>query len=57
MGSIYDVANSIQQTSDGGYIVAGYTWSLSAGAMNAYIIKLDSQGNKQWEKTFGMEDN
>jgi len=52
-GSGWDVANSIQQTSDGGYIVAGGTTSFGAGEKNVYIIKLDAYGNKIWEKTFG----
>ncbi|ACK42564.1 lipoprotein [Dictyoglomus turgidum] len=52
-GSSSDYAYSIQQTSDGGYIVAGYTWSFGAGNRDFYIIKLDSNGNKVWEKTYG----
>jgi len=40
-------AYSIQQTTDGGFIVAGETWS------DVYIIKLDENGNKLWEKTYG----
>ncbi|MGB9789308.1 MAG: delta-60 repeat domain-containing protein [Thermotoga caldifontis] len=43
-GSSYDRAYSIQQTSDGGYIVAGYTGSFGAGG-DVYILKLDSDGN------------
>jgi len=35
-----DVAESIVQTKDGGYIVAGYTWSKGAGKADAWIIKL-----------------
>jgi len=52
-GSSYDIANSIQQTTDGGYIVAGYTNSFGAGGGDVYVIKLDANGNKVWEKTFG----
>jgi uncharacterized delta-60 repeat protein len=52
-GSSYDVAYSIQQTSDGGYIVAGETYSFGVGGSDFYIIKLDAYGNKIWEKTYG----
>ena len=52
-GRGWDVANSIQQTSDGGYIVAGSTTSFGAGRRDVYVIKLDENGNKIWEKTFG----
>ncbi|KUK22816.1 MAG: Lipoprotein, putative [Thermotoga petrophila] len=43
-GKDYDEAYSIQQTSDGGYIVAGYTSSLGT-RRDVYILKLDSEGN------------
>jgi len=52
-GSNEDYAYSIQQTSDGGYIVAGYTASFGAGGYDVYILKLDSDGNLIWQKTFG----
>jgi len=51
-GTAYDYANSIQQTSDGGYIVAGYTNS-TWGKDNAWVLKLDGNGNVQWQKTYG----
>jgi uncharacterized delta-60 repeat protein len=54
-GSDWDWANSIQQTKDGGYIVAGGTYG--AGSADIYIIKLDANGNKLWEKTFGGSNN
>jgi uncharacterized delta-60 repeat protein len=52
-GSGDDGAYSIQQTKDGGYIVAGYTRSFGAGGSDVYVIKVDENGNKMWEKTFG----
>ena len=55
-GSSDDFAYSIQQTSDGGYIVAGYTWSFGAGSRDVYVLKLDSAGNLEWQKTFGRSN-
>jgi hypothetical protein len=48
----YDEAKSIIQTSDG-YVFAGYTWSSGAGGYDAYVMKIDNNGEKIWEKTFG----
>jgi Leucine-rich repeat (LRR) protein len=53
-GSNYDLANSIQQTKDGGYIIAGYTESFGTGGRNVYIIKLDENGEKEWEKIYNI---
>jgi hypothetical protein len=52
-GAYYDVAYSVQQTSDGGYIVAGVTHSFSAGGYDIFLIKTDANGNVQWAKTYG----
>jgi len=56
-GSLQDRAFSIQQTSDGGYVVAGYTDSYTYGNTDSAIYKLDSNGNKSWFKHYGGTDN
>jgi len=39
------MANSILQTEDGGYALAGYTWSKGAGRYDTWVAKLDEKGN------------
>jgi hypothetical protein len=51
-GTGTDVAHSIIQTADGGYALAGYTWSFGGGS-NAYIAKLDASCMLQWTRTLG----
>lgn len=48
-----DIAWSIIQTTDGGYIVAGYMGFYGAGAFDMYIIKLDNSGTLQWSRPVG----
>jgi uncharacterized delta-60 repeat protein len=52
-GTEDDLAYSVQPTSDGGYVVAGYTYSFGAGGCNFWVLKLDSGGSVQWQKTYG----
>jgi hypothetical protein len=52
-GSMGDIGKSVQQTSDGGYIVAGSTSSIGAGDSDVYLIKVTSAGSEQWETSFG----
>ncbi len=58
-GSDWDQANSVIQTADGGYVVAGYTSSKNGdvsklkGFVDYWILKLDSKGMLEWENTFG----
>lgn len=54
---LYDVAQSITKSSDGGFVVAGYTESYGAGGSDVVILKYDSNGNLSWAKTWGGSSN
>lgn len=62
-GSNYDEAYDIKTTVDGGYIVGGRTFSTdgdivgSHGPHDYWILKLDSDGDVEWKKTYGGNDS
>jgi PKD-like domain/Secretion system C-terminal sorting domain len=55
LGDIFELPRDIQQTNDGGYIVAGYAQGNvgNLGIFDFWIIKLDANGIMQWEKSYG----
>jgi len=55
-GKIWENGHSLIQTSDGGYAIAGDTYSLNAADWDFYVVKLDANGNLQWTKTIGGEN-
>jgi hypothetical protein len=55
-GSSTDWAYSVQQTADGGYILAGFTYSFGAGTStypNMYLVKTNNLGDTLWTRTYG----
>ncbi|MEX0749162.1 MAG: hypothetical protein WD467_01235 [Candidatus Saccharimonadales bacterium] len=52
-GTGSETAQSVQQTSDGGYIIGGYTSGYGAGSNDFMLVKLDSDGAHEWTKVAG----
>lgn len=57
-GSSFDVGRSISKTLDSGFIISGSSRSADNGITNkgqndAWILKIDKNGNQQWQKTIG----
>jgi hypothetical protein len=62
-GTAYDAAQSVRQTSDGGYIVAGQTGSNNGdvtgyhGGGDFWVVKLNGNGDLVWQKALGGSFN
>jgi hypothetical protein len=52
-GSEEDQGASVQQTADGGFIIAGYTHSFGVEWFDVYLIKTNAQGDTLWTRTYG----
>lgn len=52
-GDDEDQARSIVRTSDGGFVVAGYTYSYGSGQADVLVFKLNSDGKLLWSTTIG----
>ena len=52
-GADYDLGLSVQQTTDDGFVIAGYTGPGFPGGMDIYLIKTDAQGDTLWTRTYG----
>ncbi len=48
-----DIAYSVVETPDGGYALTGYTDSFGVNRYDLWLVKTDSAGNLEWDKTYG----
>jgi tetratricopeptide (TPR) repeat protein len=55
-GSNQDAGYAIASAPDGGYVVAGITQSKGAGNLDMWVLKIDDEGFKQWDRTYGGSD-
>lgn len=54
-GTRQDYGHSLARTADGGYILAGQTFSFGDTTSDTYLVKTDADGNQQWMKTIGSD--
>lgn len=56
-GRKFDMGFSVQETSDGGFIIVGSTSSFGKGYYDVYLIKTNESGYVEWSETFGGKDD
>ena len=52
-GKLDDYGWGVTESDDGGYVIAGETFSFGSGQSDIYLLKIDSNGNMKWNTTFG----
>lgn len=52
-----DVASDLIVTDDGGWVFIGFTESSGAGERDFWLVKVDADGEQQWQRTFGGQAN
>lgn len=57
-GNYHDYANSVIQTMDGGFVIAGYSSNgAGLGSADMYVVKIDGNGNLQWTRALGTSSS
>jgi hypothetical protein len=56
-GPGYDCAQSVRQTTDGGYVLAGYSYSFGGVRPDVYLVKTDPSGVGLWDRVYGGEQD
>jgi hypothetical protein len=51
-GTRYDEALGVEETSDGGFVAAGYTWSQAGGGSDLWVARFDAAGALQWRYAY-----
>ena len=56
-GSVQEYVQFAKQTIDDGFVIVGSTSSIGNGSTDVWLIKTDSQGNEEWNQTYGGNDH
>ncbi len=56
-GGGWDWGRFVRQTSDGGFIITGWTNSHGAGGGDLWLLKTDARGTEEWSRTYGGIEN